>query len=67
MIWNLVDSVPALDIPTTLNWKPELKVTTIPGGMIVLLYKLMVVVPFLQLFAIALARLFGRASEPQDT
>jgi hypothetical protein len=62
--WSLADSVPILKIPDTLHWKPKLSFTTI-GGAIVLLYKLLLVVPFVQLAALAISGTFGeRNAEP---
>lgn len=57
--WNLADAVPVLKVPQTLAWKPELRLNTTSGGAIVLLHKLMLVLPLVQLVAVILARSFG--------
>jgi hypothetical protein len=53
-----------LKVPETLHWKPELELTSVTGGALVLAYKLLLVLPLVQLAAIALSRSFG-AAEPE--
>jgi hypothetical protein len=65
-VWNLADAVPVIKIPDTLNWDPKLSFTTMSGGALVLAYKLLLVVPFAQLAAIALARSFGDDEDGGD-
>jgi hypothetical protein len=65
-IWNLADAVPLLEIPTTLNWKPVAEFTTGAGGALVLSYKVMLIVPLLQLAALVLQRQFGEPSRGGD-
>jgi hypothetical protein len=62
--WNFADAVPVLKVPETLHWKPELELTSVTGGALVLAYKLLLVLPLVQLAAIALSRSFG-AAEPE--
>lgn len=59
--WSLADAVPILNAPETLMWTPQLKLTTMTGGALVLAYKLVLILPLVQLVAIALARSFGDA------
>ncbi len=63
-IWNLADAIPVLEIPDTLLWKPQMTLTTTAGGVLVLSYKVLVILPFVQLIGSALARTFG---EPEPT
>lgn len=58
-LWNLANSVPVLKIPETLNWSAPLTLKTMAGGSLVLAYKVLLILPFAQLAAIALARAFG--------
>lgn len=57
--WNLADAVPILEVPETLSWTPDGTFSTPTGRGLVLAYKVLLVVPFVQLGAIALARSFG--------
>jgi hypothetical protein len=61
-LWNLADSVPLLKVPTTLHWMPKLEFSTAAGGALVLAYKLLLVVPLVQLATIAVKQLFGDES-----
>jgi hypothetical protein len=63
--WNFADAVPVLKVPETLHWKPELELTSMTGGALVLAYKLLLVLPLVQLAAIALTRTFG-ADKPDE-
>jgi len=51
--------VPVLKVPETLNWEPELELTSVTGGALVLAYKLLLVLPLVQLAGIVLTRSFG--------
>jgi hypothetical protein len=62
-VWNLADAIPLLKVPETLNWEPSLRFPTFWGGALVLAYKVLVILPFAQLLAIALSRVFGEAEE----
>jgi hypothetical protein len=56
-LWNLAHAVPFLDIPETLKWKPSLDFREWYGGnLLVLLYKVALIVPLLQLLSLALKR-----------
>lgn len=63
--WNLTEAIPVLKVPKTLNWKPELTLTTTAGGALVLAYKVLVILPLVQLAGITLVRLFGDA-KPEE-
>lgn len=43
--WSLLDAVPVLEIPDTLNWSRPANFTDIPSGMLLLAYKLLVIIP----------------------
>ena len=61
---SLAGAVPLLDIPATLEWKPGFKFGAWEGNLLVLLYKLALIVPLLQLFSLLLKRLFAEAPAP---
>ena len=57
-LWNLAHAVPFLDIPDTLKWKASLDFREWYGGnLLLLLYKVALIVPLLQLFTLLLRRL----------
>jgi hypothetical protein len=62
--FGLADSVPILKIPETLGWKPALSFTML-GGALVLIYKLILVVPFVQLATLAISGSFGAKVEEE--
>jgi hypothetical protein len=49
LVWNLLDMVPSLKVPTTINWTLSFKITDSLGGLVVLGYKLLVIVPLIGL------------------
>jgi hypothetical protein len=61
---SLAGAVPLLDIPSTLDWKPGLRFDAWYGNLLVLLYKIALIVPLLQLLSLLLKRLFGDAPAP---
>ena len=63
--WSLADAVPIVKIPDTLDWPPKLEYTTPTGHGAVLAYKILLVLPLVQLAAIALKRSFGEAGAPE--
>lgn len=62
-LWHVLDAVPSLDVPETVNWdKPRHELTGYAGGVVALVFKLLVVVP-----AIALGvQLWERARPDKD-
>jgi hypothetical protein len=50
--WNLLNAMPALKVPQTLNWAQPTKLTDYLGGSILLIFKIVVIFP---LFALAIA------------
>lgn len=57
-LWNLAHAVPFLDIPDTLKWKASLDFDEWYGGnLLLLLYKVALIVPLLQLLSLVLKRL----------
>ena len=51
-LWNLVDSIPVLNIANTFNWRQHLVLTNDLGRVFVLVYKLVLVVPLLDLLGV---------------
>lgn len=47
--WHLADAVPLAEIPTTLNWTPQLEFNSIPAGARLLVYKVLVILPLIAL------------------
>jgi hypothetical protein len=65
-LWHLAHAVPFLDIPDTLEWKASLDFREWYGGnLLILAYKVALIVPLLQLFALVLKRFF--ADQPPTT
>jgi hypothetical protein len=60
--WHLLDAVPALDIPKTLNWEAPMKLTGHGGGALLLAFKLAVIIPIAQLIVALIAGWKGRAN-----
>jgi hypothetical protein len=52
------DAVPVVKIPETLGWKPAIELS-VSGGLIVLLFKLALILPMVQLAGELLKNLFG--------
>ena len=48
-LWQFVDSVPAIDATTTLNWKPPYDLNGISGGSLLLAFKVLVLLPIVGL------------------
>lgn len=44
-VWHLLDAVPSLKVPDTLNWKLRVKLTDTWSGAILLMFKVLVLVP----------------------
>jgi hypothetical protein len=62
-LWHLAHAVPFLDIPDTLKWKASLDFREWYGGnLLILAYKVALIVPLLQLFALVLKRFFADQS-----
>jgi hypothetical protein len=65
-LWHLAHAVPFLDIPDTLKWKARLDFREWGlGNLLILAYKVALIVPLLQLFALVLKRFF--ADQPPTT
>ena len=47
-LWNLLDAIPALKVPETLNWKLEVDLTDSWAGGILLAFKIVAIVPILR-------------------
>jgi hypothetical protein len=56
--WNLADAVPIVKIPDTLGWKPSIDLS-IGGALLVLLFKLALILPMVQLAGELLKNMFG--------
>ncbi len=56
MLWQLVDSVPLLAIPSRLGWDQPLQLTGVAGGILVLAFKIVVIVTLLRM-AVAIYQL----------
>lgn len=65
LAWSLTDSLPILKVPETLSWERALEFTTPSGGAVVLAYKLVLIVPLVQLIGLILNQGFGQtAADP---
>ncbi len=62
LAWSLADSLPILKIPETLSWERALEFTTPSGGAVVLAYKLVLILPLVQLIGLILNQGFGQGS-----
>jgi hypothetical protein len=49
--WHLADAIPALDVPETLNWERPLTSTDHFGGLLLLAFKLLAILPIAGLIA----------------
>jgi hypothetical protein len=59
-LWHLSHAVPLLDIPQTLKWKARLDFREWYGGnLLILLYKVALIVPLLQLLSLLIGRPVG--------
>lgn len=65
-LFHLAEAIPFLDIPGTVDWNPALDFSRWYGDLSVLLYKLMVVVPLIQLLGLTIKQFFdqSRAAGP---
>jgi len=48
-LWQFVDSIPAIDATTTLNWKPPYHLDGVSGGSLLLAFKVLVLLPIVGL------------------
>lgn len=48
-LWQFVNSIPAVDATTTLNWRPPYHLDGIPGGSLLLAFKVLVLLPIVGL------------------
>ena len=65
-LWHLAHAVPLLDIPQTLKWKARLDFREWYGGnLLILLYKLALIVPLLQLLSLLIARPMAGEASPR--
>lgn len=44
-VWHLLDAIPILDVPETINWELRSDLTDMAGGFLILAYKLLVILP----------------------
>jgi hypothetical protein len=60
-VWNVLDSIPSLKVPQTINWeRTSHRFTTTGGGLVLLLFKVMVILPIIGMFV----QLFRRPEKP---
>lgn len=60
--WQFWDSIPELEVPATLSWDAPFKTTNAGGGLFILLYKVLVILPVLA----ALTDLWRQRRQPAD-
>jgi hypothetical protein len=60
-VWSLLDGIPVLEVPQTLNWEPAITFTDHMSGALLLAYKLFVIVPIVSLVVGLLKE------QPEDT
>jgi hypothetical protein len=61
--WAFADAVPILKIPETLDWTPHLAFTNLLGGLLVLAFKCLQIIPIAQLLSEVIKRVFGEEDE----
>lgn len=72
-MWHLLDAVPALKVPATLNWKLAIDFSDHGSGALLLLFKLLVIVPVISAIVGVIQkrkearRLGERAARPKAT
>lgn len=65
--WHLLDAIPLLKVPDTINWKDAPTSTTDPfGGALLLLFKLLVIIPILQLILVLITLVKGTRETAED-
>jgi hypothetical protein len=62
-VWTFVDTIPILEIPQTLGWTPQLVFASTAGGVLVLAFKIVELLPITQLLAGLLKTIFGEPDE----
>jgi hypothetical protein len=60
-VWSLLDGIPVLEVPQTLNWEPAITFTDHMSGALLRAYKLFVIVPIVSLVVGLLKE------QPEDT
>ena len=60
--WHLLDAIPLLDVPKTLNWKAPTSLTDHFGGAILLFFKLVVIIPIVR-FVLGLVKIWQKPTE----
>jgi hypothetical protein len=63
-LWQFVDSIPAIDATTTLNWKPPYHLEGISGGSLLLAFKVLVLLPIVGLIVDFIRHPRGNAQDP---
>lgn len=63
-LWQFVDSIPAVDATTTLNWKPPYHLDGISGGSLLLAFKVLVLLPIVGLIVDFIRHPRGNAQDP---
>jgi hypothetical protein len=49
-IWNVLDAIPLLKIPVTMQWLAPHQYTDVFSGIILLVFKIIVIFPFIKAF-----------------
>jgi len=63
-LWQFVDSIPAIDATSTLNWKPPYHLEGISGGSLLLAFKVLVLLPIVGLIVDFIRHPRGNAHDP---
>lgn len=63
-LWQFVDSIPAVDATTTLNWRPPYHLNGISGGSLLLAFKVLVLLPIVGLIVDFIRHPRGNTHEP---
>jgi hypothetical protein len=61
--WNLAAMIPVLEVPKTLSWNEPLQFSNLAGRATVLVFKVLLILPLIQLGTAALAWLFGARAQ----
>lgn len=62
-VWHFLDAIPVLEIPATLNWSLGTDYTGYTSGVLLLVYKLLVIVPVVRAILEVVQRTKERASQ----
>jgi hypothetical protein len=66
-LWQFIDAIPAIDATKTLNWEPPYHLNGIPGGSLLLAFKILVLLPIVGLIVDFIRHPRNKADDPGIT